>query len=86
MNATITPGKMDELAVLRSLAEAQLRYEERLQQVRGAALTSGLIVNDHELAELVSERDMLLALWRRVYRARPIGFLDAARARSAGAV
>lgn len=82
----ITPGKMDELAVLRSLAETELRYQERLKHVRGAALTSGVILQDHELAELASEREMLLALWRRVYRARPITFVDAVQARSAGAL
>ena len=82
--ATITPGKMDELAVLRSLAEAQLRYDQRLKEVRGEALASGTIVGDHELREIASERDMLLALWRRSYRRRPIDF-DANRARSAGA-
>jgi hypothetical protein len=86
MIATITPGKMDELAVLRSLAEAQLRYDRKLRALRGEAVTGGVIVQDHEIRELATERDMLLELWRRAYRERPVTFLDAARARAAGAV
>jgi hypothetical protein len=69
MSATLA-SRLDELMLLRSLADAYGRFDAQLQAVRRAAVVAGKTVQTLELLCLKAEIDMLHGLWRLRFGAR----------------